>query len=112
MEEKKKKIAKQIAEETVEREKNQSEFMINQIMGSISLDLEGEENIIAKVRIGSDVYDIWKPDKEGTYTMINTTTHKKDSTLHLSKEDVIKEVLKAFFSGSEYKKIAKKLSAD
>jgi hypothetical protein len=101
---------KEIAKETM---KHENEFIIQQIMRNISLNLDEEKNIIAKIRIGKDLYDIWKPGKDGKYIVINTTSYKQNSTLYLSKKELMKQiVLKAFFNGNEYIKIAKKLNED
>jgi len=113
MKEETSKKVKKIACDTIKKEMSTNEFLIHQIMGSIDLNFEEEKNIIAKVRIGNDAYDIWKPGKDGKYIIVNTMSHKKDSTLYLTKEEMFRDIiLKAFFDGDEYKKVAKKLIED
>ena len=110
MEKKKiKNVAKKEAERTLKNEMTETEFLIQDILGSTSFDLDKGRNLILAVKLNDDIIQVWRPEKKGAkYIAVNTTSYK-ESTSHLTKEEIIKDIiLKAFFEGTEYKKIASK----
>ena len=92
--EKLKSAAKREATKTLISEMNQSEYIVQNVIGvGINLSNNDPSNRILAVRVGSDIYDIWKPEKKGSkFTVVNIT---KGTTSKLTKDETIKIISKA-----------------
>ena len=73
--EKLKAAAKKEACKTLIAEMNESEYIVQNVIGAgINLSSNDPSNRILAIKVGSDIFDIWKPEKKGgKFIAVNTT---------------------------------------